>query len=54
MCATFGDEELVVKEGPKQSNFVKFYQRLGNVGIWGFDDGSFQVCSMAAKIYELH
>ncbi|KAJ4336454.1 class II myosin, partial [Ascochyta clinopodiicola] len=42
MCATFGDEELVVKEGPKQSNFVKFYQRLGNVGIWGFDDGSFQ------------
>ncbi|KAJ4382897.1 class II myosin [Didymella sp. IMI 355093] len=42
MCATFGDEELVVKEGPKPSNFVKFYQRLGNVGIWGFDDGSFQ------------
>lgn len=52
MCATFGDEELVVKEGPKQSNFVKFYQRLGNVGIWGFDDGSFQVCSLAAKNYE--
>ncbi len=22
--------------------FVKFYQRLGNVGIWGFADGSFQ------------
>lgn len=22
--------------------FVKFYQRLGNVGIWGFGDGSFQ------------
>ncbi|KAJ8117286.1 hypothetical protein OPT61_g1498 [Boeremia exigua] len=42
MCATFGDEELAVKEGPRQSNFVKFYQRLGNVGIWGFDDGSFQ------------
>lgn len=51
MCATFGDEELVVKEGPKQSNFVKFYQRLGNVGIWGFDDGSFQVrCSMLDDI----
>ena len=47
MCATFGDEELAVKEGPKQSNFVKFYQRLGNVGIWGFDDGSFQVCNNA-------
>ena len=24
------------------SIFVKFYQRLGNVGIWGFGDGSFQ------------
>jgi hypothetical protein len=23
--------------------FLKFYQRLGNVGIWGFGDGSFQV-----------
>ena len=23
--------------------FVKFYQRLGNVGIWGFGDGAFQV-----------
>lgn len=22
--------------------FVKFYQRLGNVGIWGFGDGAFQ------------
>lgn len=22
--------------------FIKFYQRLGNVGIWGFGDGSFQ------------
>ncbi len=22
--------------------FVKFYQRLGNVGIWGFDNGTFQ------------
>ena len=23
--------------------FVRFYQRLGNVGIWGFGDGSFQI-----------
>ncbi|KAF2132524.1 hypothetical protein P153DRAFT_373261 [Dothidotthia symphoricarpi CBS 119687] len=42
MCATFGDEELPFKKDAKQGNFVKFYQRLGNVGIWGFDDGSFQ------------
>ncbi|OJJ46137.1 hypothetical protein ASPZODRAFT_2061945 [Penicilliopsis zonata CBS 506.65] len=36
-------------EGPEKSNpaepngqFIKFYQRLGNVGIWGFGDGAFQ------------
>ncbi|RHZ47813.1 CDC5/polo family serine/threonine-protein kinase [Aspergillus thermomutatus] len=27
-------------DGPGQ--FVKFYQRLGNVGVWGFGDGAFQ------------
>jgi myosin I len=25
--------------------FVRFYERLGTVGIWGFSDGCFQVCS---------
>ena len=44
MCATFGDEEKPMRKDPR-INFVKFYQRLGNVGIWGFDDGSFQVRS---------
>jgi myosin-1 len=50
MYSTFGDEELPPKEGPQRTNFVKFYQRLGNLGIWGFDDGSFQVrgpCSVS-------
>jgi myosin-1 len=42
MCATFGDEEKPLRKDPRV-NFVRFYQRLGNVGIWGFDDGSFQV-----------
>jgi myosin-1 len=46
MCATFGDEELPPKEGPQRTDFVKFYQRLGNIGIWGFQDGSFQVCEL--------
>jgi myosin-1 len=46
MCATFGDEELPPKEGPQRTDFVKFYQRLGNIGIWGFQDGSFQVCGL--------
>jgi Protein kinase domain len=26
----------------KANSFIKFYQRLGNVGIWGFGDGSYQ------------
>lgn len=26
----------------KTDSFIRFYQRLGNVGIWGFGDGSFQ------------
>ena len=25
--------------------YIKFYQRLGNVGVWGFGDGAFQVCA---------
>jgi myosin-1 len=43
MCATIGDEEAPMRKDPQQRvNFVKFYQRLGNVGAWGFEDGSFQ------------
>ncbi|KAL2831731.1 hypothetical protein BDW59DRAFT_139925 [Aspergillus cavernicola] len=28
--------------GGLPGQFVKFYQRLGNVGVWGFGDGAFQ------------
>lgn len=48
MCATFGDEERPMRKDSRV-NFVKFYQRLGNVGIWGFDDGSFQVRPLYSK-----
>ena len=34
------DREEVVE--PKATTFIRFYQRLGNVGIWGFGAGSFQ------------
>ena len=34
-----GDENTRECEG----QYIKFYQRLGNVGIWGFGDGAFQV-----------
>ncbi|KAF7712863.1 Uncharacterized protein PECH_001983 [Penicillium ucsense] len=38
-----GDEGMG-DELPAHSSgqFIKFYQRLGNVGIWGFGDGAFQ------------
>lgn len=32
----------VTGTSPSETPFVKFYQRLGNAGIWGFGDGSFQ------------
>lgn len=39
-------EEEPISSRPRRNKvagpFVKFYQRLGNVGIWGFGDGSFQ------------
>ncbi|KAJ5762949.1 hypothetical protein N7533_001630 [Penicillium manginii] len=39
-----GDDGLADAPAPRQTSgqFIKFYQRLGNVGIWGFGDGAFQ------------
>lgn len=39
-----GDDGLADSPALRQTNgqFIKFYQRLGNVGIWGFGDGAFQ------------
>lgn len=38
------EEEVDARDGAPttSSQYIKFYQRLGNVGIWGFGDGSFQ------------
>lgn len=33
-----------IDASPSNGMVVTFYQRLGDVGIWGFYDGSFQVC----------
>ncbi|CAI6331490.1 unnamed protein product [Periconia digitata] len=41
MCMQLGEEDMRVRD-IERPNFVRFYQRLGNLGIWGFDDGSFQ------------
>jgi myosin-1 len=43
MCVQLGNDDRPAKRLPSQNNFVKFYQRLGNVGFWGFGDGSIQV-----------
>jgi myosin-1 len=43
MCGHLGTEADRVPKTVPQSSFVRFYQRLGSVGIWGFSDGSFQV-----------
>ncbi|KAJ5157744.1 uncharacterized protein N7482_008844 [Penicillium canariense] len=38
-----GDEGITDDApAPTSGQFIKFYQRLGNVGIWGFGDGAFQ------------
>lgn len=42
MCSTLSEEEIPMRKEPHRVNVVKFYQRLGNVGIWGFEDGAFQ------------
>jgi Protein kinase domain len=34
--------EVEAKFDAKAGAFIRFYQRLGNVGIWGFGDGAFQ------------
>ncbi|KAF2118278.1 kinase-like domain-containing protein [Lophiotrema nucula] len=43
MCLQLGIDSRNRKRESSQTNFVKFYQRFGNVGMWGFVDGSFQV-----------
>lgn len=35
------DDDLASR--PSSGDYIKFYQRLGNVGVWGFGDGAFQV-----------
>ena len=37
------DRETTPNTGEPVGPFIRFYQRLGNVGIWGFGDGSFQI-----------
>jgi hypothetical protein len=45
MTKTLGNEEVddeVEMQRSGSTNFVNFYQRLGNVGVWGYGEGGFQ------------
>lgn len=41
MCQSLDGDEA--DQGRVDGNFVRFYQRIGNVGIWAFADGCLQV-----------
>lgn len=46
MCQQLGQNDILRPKGADgegTSTFVKFYQRLENVGVWGFENGAFQV-----------
>ena len=46
MCQQLGQAERRTGNDAsrgQQSTFVRFYERLDTVGIWGFSDGCFQV-----------
>lgn len=46
-----GSDEEVASDDVKDASdlfFVRFYQRMGNVGVWGFSDGCVQVSPVTA------
>ncbi|PPJ58480.1 hypothetical protein CBER1_05618 [Cercospora berteroae] len=43
MCQSLDGSEDAGNSGHDQENFVRFYQRIGNVGVWAFTDGCLQV-----------
>lgn len=45
MCQQLGQNDIRSQNRGDQSSstFVRFYQRLANVGVWGFGNGAFQV-----------
>ncbi|KAI7209792.1 Pkinase-domain-containing protein [Hortaea werneckii] len=43
MCQSLDGEEKADAGGNNSDNFVRFYQRIGSVGIWAFADGCLQV-----------
>lgn len=57
MCQTLDDSgkrEEESRPGEGEGNFVRFYQRIGSVGVWGFVDGCLQVCVLPYYWLALH
>ena len=48
MCQSLDGEETATAQ-PKE-NFVRFYQRIGSVGIWAFADGCLQVSDITCTL----
>jgi myosin I len=47
MCQTLSNDtkrKETVDSAEETKLIVRYYQRLGTVGVWGFSDGCFQVC----------
>ncbi|KAM5468275.1 Cell cycle serine/threonine-protein kinase cdc5/MSD2 [Microsporum audouinii] len=42
MVGSLGRGAIEPSKSRGSSQYIKFYQRLGNVGVWGFGDGAFQ------------
>ncbi|KAF3480859.1 cell cycle serine/threonine-protein kinase CDC5/MSD2 [Arthroderma uncinatum] len=42
MVGSLGRGPIEPTKSKSSSQYIKFYQRLGNVGVWGFGDGAFQ------------
>lgn len=45
MVGSLGRGAIEPSKSKSSGQYIKFYQRLGNVGVWGFGDGAFQVRS---------
>ncbi|OAL73214.1 plk/plk-unclassified protein kinase [Trichophyton violaceum] len=42
MVGSLGRGAIEPSKSKSSGQYIKFYQRLGNVGVWGFGDGAFQ------------
>ena len=52
MCQQLGqaEETDAPSRSDRDATFVRFYQRLGSAGIWGFSDGCFQVSAIGVPV----